>query len=100
MRRSMTSPLHMFLPASRAFTLDAALGGVGIAFLKEDTVAPHVAAGRLVPLLEPWSAPFPGFFLCYPRQRQMAPALRVLIDAIAAPFRGKVGGEAKRPPRC
>ena len=41
-----------------------------------------------MPLLERWSAPFPGFYLCYPQQRQMAPALRVLLDAIAAPFRG------------
>jgi len=26
--------------------------------------------------------PFPGFFLCYPQQRNMAPAVRALIDAI------------------
>jgi DNA-binding transcriptional LysR family regulator len=73
---------------SRAFTLDAALAGVGIAFLKEASAAEAIAAGRLVPLLERWSAPFPGFYLCYPRQRQMSQPLRVLIDAIAAPFRG------------
>lgn len=60
----------------------AALLGIGIAFPVEETVADDIAAGRLVPLLEAWSAPFPGMFLCYPRQRQMAPALRAFIDAI------------------
>ncbi len=41
-----------------------------------------MAAGRLEPLLERWSAPFPGLFLCYPQQRQIAPALRAFIDAV------------------
>ena len=54
--------------------------GVGLAFAVEEEVACHIAEGRLVPLLERWSAPFPGFFLCYPQQRQMAPALRALVD--------------------
>ena len=87
---------------SRAFTLDAALAGVGIAFLKEASVAEAIAAGRLVPMLERWSAPFPGFYLCYPRQRQMAQPLRVLLDAIAAPFRDGANGRGpggSRPPR-
>lgn len=75
------------IASSRALTLDAALAGVGIAFLKEASVAEEIAAGRLVPLLERWSAPFPGFYLCHPQQRQMAPALRVLIDAVVAPLR-------------
>ncbi|CAO3426225.1 LysR family transcriptional regulator [Azospirillum doebereinerae] len=62
--------------------LRAALEGIGIGFAVEDAVAGFIAEGRLVLLLEPWSAPFPGRFLCYPRQRQMAPALRAFIDAI------------------
>lgn len=81
---AVTGPL---ITSSRAFTLHAALAGVGIAFLKEEAVAEAIATGRLIPLLERWSAPFPGFYMCYPRQRQMAPALRALLDAIAAPFR-------------
>lgn len=62
----------------------AALAGIGIGFAVEGTVAGDIAAGRLVPLLEPWCAPFPGMYLCYPRQRQMAPALRAFIDAVRA----------------
>ncbi|MDQ0391992.1 LysR family transcriptional regulator [Labrys monachus] len=60
----------------------ATLQGIGIGFAVEQTVADDIAAGRLVKLLEPWSAPFPGLFLCYPQQRQMAPALRAFIDAV------------------
>jgi DNA-binding transcriptional LysR family regulator len=59
-----------------------ALQGVGIAFAVEETVAEPIAAGRLTPLLERWSAAFPGYFLCYPQQRHMAPALRAFIDAV------------------
>lgn len=64
--------------------LRAALRGIGIGFVVEDTVREHIATGRLVPLLEPWSARFPGQFLCYPQQRRMAPALRAFIDAVRA----------------
>lgn len=67
---------------NREFGIQAAIDGLGIAFAIEDVVAPHIAAGRLVPLLEPWSAPFPGFYLCYPAQRQMAPTLRAFIDSV------------------
>jgi len=67
---------------SKEFCLQAALDGVGIAFPTDQLSAPHIAAGRLVPLLERWSAPFPGFFLCFPAQRQMAPPLRAFIDAV------------------
>ncbi len=67
---------------SKEFCLQAALDGVGIAFPTDLLSAPHIAAGRLVPLLERWSAPFPGFHLCFPAQRQMAPPLRAFIDAV------------------
>jgi DNA-binding transcriptional LysR family regulator len=33
-------------------------------------------------LLEPWSGLFPGYYLCYPAQRQMASPLRALIDTV------------------
>ena len=67
---------------SRDLERQAALAGVGLAFVVEQKVASLIAAGRLVPLLQQWSAPFPGFFLCYPEQRQMAPALRAFIDKV------------------
>ena len=67
---------------SRDLERQAALAGIGLAFVVEQMVAPMIADGQLVPLLQQWSAPFPGFFLCYPEQRQMAPALRAFIDQV------------------
>lgn len=64
------------------FGLLAAVDGLGIAFASQHLIASHVAAGRLVTLLEPWSGLFPGYYLCYPTQRQMAAPLRAFIDAV------------------
>lgn len=69
---------------SRDLERQAALAGVGLAFVVEQTVMPLIAEGRLIPLLQQWSAPFPGFFLCYPEQRQMAPALRAFVNQVRA----------------
>jgi DNA-binding transcriptional LysR family regulator len=71
---------------SRGFGIAAAVAGVGIAFAIEEAVAPFVHDGRLVLLLEAWSAPFPGFFLCYPQQRHMAPAVRAFVDTLKSPL--------------
>lgn len=78
---AVTGPL---LSSSREFCVQAALEGVGIAFATEPVVGPYLAEGRLVALLEPWCAPFPGVYLCYPAQRRMAPALRAFIDSLRA----------------
>ena len=55
---------------------------IRVAFVVEQMVKPLIGEGRLIPLLQGWSAPFPGFFLCYPEQRQMAPALRAFINQV------------------
>lgn len=65
--------------------LRAALDGVGIAFLNEVDVAPHLAAGRLLRVLEAWCPPIPGFHLYHPRSRQTSASLRALIDVLKAP---------------
>ena len=58
----------------------AALDGVGLAYTLESRVAGHLAAGRLVRVLEDWCPPFPGFFLYYPGRRHRPPALAALVD--------------------
>ena len=63
----------------------AALDGVGLAFSFEDHVAPDLASGRLVRVLEDWCAPFPGYFLYYPSRRQQPPALSALIETLRLP---------------
>jgi DNA-binding transcriptional LysR family regulator len=69
--------------------LDAALSGLGLAYLIEDRVASLLAAGALARVLEDWCPPFPGFFLYYPGRRQVSPALAALIDAIRVPARAR-----------
>lgn len=64
-----------------------ALEGAGIAYLFEHQVREHISADRLVHLLPDWTPAFPGFYLCYPSQRQMAPALRAFLDFVKKPLR-------------
>lgn len=68
----------------KSMALQMALDGLGIAFCIEDTVQSYLQTGMLVPLLEHWSAPFPGFYLSYPRQPQMPAATRAVIERIRA----------------
>jgi DNA-binding transcriptional LysR family regulator len=71
--------------------IDAALAGVGIAYLFEDRVASRLQAGALARVLEDWCPPFPGFFLYYPGRRQVSPALAAFIDAIRVPAKARKG---------
>lgn len=66
----------------RQVAIGAALAGAGIAFAIESEVANHLTSGDLEALLLDWTDFFPGFHLCYPRQRQMSPALRALVDVL------------------
>jgi DNA-binding transcriptional LysR family regulator len=57
-----------------------ALDGVGIASGLERTWAPYIASGQLVPLLDRYCPPFPGFYLYYPSRTRVPAKLRALID--------------------
>jgi DNA-binding transcriptional LysR family regulator len=62
--------------------IDAALDGLGLACLPEDHLAPLVEKGSLVPVLEEWCAPFPGYHLYYPSRRLASPAFALLVEAL------------------
>jgi DNA-binding transcriptional LysR family regulator len=62
--------------------LDAALAGLGLAYMVEDIAEPYVAKGALVRVLEEWCAPFPGYHLYYPSRRQSSPAFSLLVSAL------------------
>ncbi|WP_025371121.1 LysR family transcriptional regulator [Advenella mimigardefordensis] len=62
--------------------LQAALQGVGLAYVPFDMIEPHVKAGRLVSVLEDWCPPFPGYHLYYPSRRHASPALNLVIEAL------------------
>jgi DNA-binding transcriptional LysR family regulator len=62
--------------------LAAALDGVGVTFLPESLIAPHVEAGRLVSVMEDWCPSFPGLHAYYPSRRHSSRALGLVIDAL------------------
>jgi DNA-binding transcriptional LysR family regulator len=62
--------------------LRAALAGCGVAYLPEDMVEPHVAAGLLVPVLREWCEPFSGYHLYFPSRRQTSPAFSLLVETL------------------
>jgi DNA-binding transcriptional LysR family regulator len=70
----------------RDTALQAATQGAGIAFTywSDHWLKPLVDSGQLVPLLEEFSPPFPGWFLYYPKQRYAAAAVRALIDFLCS----------------
>ena len=65
-----------------ALRVNAALAGLGLAYLSEDQVRQHVAEGRLVRVLGDWCPPFSGYHLYYPSRRQAAPAFALLVEAL------------------
>ncbi|MDW8847272.1 LysR family transcriptional regulator [Erwinia sp. MMLR14_017] len=65
-----------------AHMTDAALAGLGIAFLPEEEFGTHIAEGRLIRVLEEWCEPFPGYYLYYPSRKQSSPAFSLVLDAL------------------
>ena len=61
---------------------NAALAGLGLAYLPEDLVRGQIGEGRLVRALDDWCPPFPGYHLYYPSRRQPTPAFALLVDAL------------------
>jgi DNA-binding transcriptional LysR family regulator len=65
-----------------ALRLNAAIAGLGLAYLPEDQVQTHLTDGRLIRVLADWCPPFPGYHLYYPSRRQPTPAFVPLVDAL------------------
>ena len=62
--------------------LRAALAGQGLAFIPEDMALEHIAAKRLIRVLDDWCQPYPGYHLYYPSRRQSSRALAVVVEAL------------------
>jgi len=60
----------------------AAVADYGLAFVPEDMVLEHVAAGRLIRVLDDWCQPYSGYHLYYPSRRQSSRAMVVIIEAL------------------
>ena len=61
---------------------EAALAGMGLAYLAEWYVRDDLAAGRLVRVLQDWMPAYPSLALYYPSGRQMPAGLRAFVDLI------------------
>ena len=75
-----------FTANSMIHVLNAALDGVGLAYVPDFLAKPHIAQGRLVEVLADWSPYFEGFHLYYPNRRQASPAFTAFVEAVR--FRG------------
>lgn len=70
-----------------ALRLNAALSGLGLAYLPEDQVRTYLASGQLVRVLADWCPPYSGYHLYYPSRRQSSPAFALLVGALR--YRGR-----------
>jgi len=62
--------------------VEAALAGLGLAYLPEEEFAPHIIEGRLIRVLEDWCPPFAGYHIYYPSRRQPSPAFALVLQAL------------------
>jgi len=62
--------------------LNAALDGIGLAYVPDYLAAPYLADGRLQAVLLDWCPYFQGFHLYYPNRRQASPAFSAFVEAL------------------
>ena len=62
--------------------LNAALAGLGLAYVPEGMAQPYLVRRRLKRVLEDWCLPYSGYHLWYPSRRQSSAAFALLVDAL------------------
>jgi DNA-binding transcriptional LysR family regulator len=89
---------EMIVDVPGALTLDdndlmveAALDGLGIAYVPQAFAQKALASGRLVPVLAEWCPQIPGLVLYYPGNRHVPSALRAFVGLLK-----KVNGKLHR----
>ncbi|WP_024698610.1 LysR family transcriptional regulator [Pseudomonas avellanae] len=71
-----------FTSNSMIHVLNAALDGVGLAYVPISLARPHLESGGLKEVLVDWSPYFEGFHLYYPNRRQASPAFTAFVEAV------------------
>jgi DNA-binding transcriptional LysR family regulator len=64
--------------------VSGAVAGLGVVHTFEGFLAPPIASGLLVPILEEWSEHFSGPYLYYPSRDKMPGPLRAFVDFVKA----------------
>ena len=67
---------------SMPHVINAAVDGIGLAYVTEDMARPYLADGRLEMILSDWCPYFSGFHLYYPNRRQASPAFSAFVEAL------------------
>ena len=62
--------------------VQAAVAGLGIAYVPARTAQPHLDSGALVAVLDDWCPPIPGLFLYYSGHRHVPAGLKAFIDVL------------------
>lgn len=62
--------------------IEAALAGLGVAYVFESSVRNALKAGQLISILDDWCPGFPGAYLYYPGNRNIPSALRAWVDTV------------------
>lgn len=76
--------------------VEAAIDGLGIAYVPEPYARAALDGGRLATVLEDWCPPIPGLFLYFPGNRHMPASLRAFVDTIRD-HRDRTGDLTGRP---
>ena len=94
------------LTTDPAMNVRLARAGAGVTMVREDRVRDAITASELVPVLEEFCTPFPGYYLYYPQRRHDSSALRALVDYLRVARRqpsrqtvspGRDGASARAP---
>ena len=62
--------------------LNAAIAGLGLAYVPLDLAEPYLAEGRLKRVLADWCQPYPGYHLYYPNRHQSSRAFSLVVEAL------------------
>ncbi|HLI11237.1 MAG TPA: LysR family transcriptional regulator [Alphaproteobacteria bacterium] len=79
-------------------TCRAALAGMGLAQIGSYQALPHIAAGRLVPVLTDYIARRRGHYVCYLDRHHLPSRIRVFVDFLCGKMR--TGDFLYEPPRA
>jgi DNA-binding transcriptional LysR family regulator len=84
-----------------AVLVDAAVDGLGLAYVFENMVQKLVTEKRLVRILEKYCPQIPGYFLYYPSRVNLAPKLKALVDFLkkSESRRGPTSGAGESRPK-
>lgn len=82
--RSLEVEIHCRIGLSSHYQVrQAAIDGLGLAYLPLELVQAPLATGQLRPVLESWWRIFPGYHLIYSAKLPMSPGMRRMLSVLS-----------------